>query len=214
MAPAVTQPAEQLVEQDRQEHSSKTKPHARQHTLVRWLLQGLKETLLEQNRLVQGETAVHWCYWRCLCRRKVMASQATSAFGSQAGISQPLATQGSSPSQPATQPMPGSAKRRQGPIVKETGVVAAADTVDGQMAIVLPDKMSKARWLVELEPDDAGATDLAGDAGAVGRFTSTTAAGKCCTYASFKLRRMTFVKGHCMLAQMGRAGKFSWTSRA
>ena len=41
----------------------------------------------------------------------------------------------------------------------------------GEVPIMIPEKLAKGRWLVELDPSDTGATDLTGDAGAVGRFS-------------------------------------------
>lgn len=41
----------------------------------------------------------------------------------------------------------------------------------GELPLMLPEKLPGGRFLVELEADANGAADLAGDAGAVGRFT-------------------------------------------
>lgn len=49
--------------------------------------------------------------------------------------------------------------------------VPEAAAVGGTIPIVMPEKLAKGRFLVELEAAEGGAADLAGDAGAVGRFS-------------------------------------------
>ena len=52
-------------------------------------------------------------------------------------------------------------------------VVAVPETaaIGGAIPLTMPEKLTKGRFLVELEATEGGATDLAGDAGAVGRFS-------------------------------------------
>jgi len=52
-------------------------------------------------------------------------------------------------------------------------VAAVPETaaIRGEIPLMLPEKLTKGRFLVELEATEGGATDLAGDAGAVGRFS-------------------------------------------
>ena len=51
-------------------------------------------------------------------------------------------------------------------------IAAIPDAAPGaEIPFVFPDKVQGTRYLVELEADSEGAGDLAGDAGAVGRFT-------------------------------------------
>jgi hypothetical protein len=50
-------------------------------------------------------------------------------------------------------------------------VVVACTPQGAEVPLILPEKLSRAKLVVELEPSkDGHATDLAGDAGAVGRF--------------------------------------------
>lgn len=54
--------------------------------------------------------------------------------------------------------------------VAEKTVAALAQVSSNEIPVMLPEKLVRAKVIVELEPTDGGATDLAGDAGAVGRF--------------------------------------------
>ena len=49
--------------------------------------------------------------------------------------------------------------------------IPEAAAADGTIPFVMPEKVAKGRYLVELEATEGGAADLAGDAGAVGRFS-------------------------------------------
>lgn len=53
----------------------------------------------------------------------------------------------------------------------QISVVQGAAVSGGYIPITMPEKLAKGRYLVELEANEGGAADLAGDAGAVGRFS-------------------------------------------
>lgn len=59
----------------------------------------------------------------------------------------------------------------------QIAAIPEAASAGGRIPIVMPEKLAKGRFLVELETIDGGATDLTGDAGAVGRFSHS---GKKC----------------------------------
>ncbi len=84
------------------------------------------------------------------------------ATGVGAAKKQPFAKPGKPPALP---PAGLSQATAQLPAIPEA--VAAGGTIP----IVLPEKLAKGRFLVELEASEGGAADLAGDAGAVGRFS-------------------------------------------
>ena len=50
-------------------------------------------------------------------------------------------------------------------------IAAVPEATGGKIPMIMPEKLAKGRFLVELEPLEGGATDLTGDAGAVGRFS-------------------------------------------
>ena len=51
--------------------------------------------------------------------------------------------------------------------------IPEAAAAGGSIPIIMPEKLAKGRVLVELEATEGGAADLAGDAGAVGRFSQS-----------------------------------------
>lgn len=55
------------------------------------------------------------------------------------------------------------------PAPRAVAVTEAAPT--GTIPVMMPEKLAKGRYLIQLEPNEGGVTDLAGDMGTVGRFT-------------------------------------------
>jgi hypothetical protein len=60
-----------------------------------------------------------------------------------------------------------------GPSQATAHIAAVPETaaIGGEIPVTMPEKLTKGRFLIELEASEGGATDLAGDAGAVGRFS-------------------------------------------